>query len=185
VRRVIQLGMLSILSLCFLPIPAAAQLRIIPEVGWSRSASDLGKVAATWGTWYFGRRESSPAFGLSMDILSGNLLRLRVSGLRGSTGTVPLSTRTGQTTEIASRIISFSGSTVLTPAPARFPLQPYLLVGGGMKRWVFGSMDAHELKYAFGREYFPSLVLGGGLELHLGTFTGVLAFSHHLTSSPA
>jgi hypothetical protein len=171
--------------LLFLPMPGAAQTRLIPQVGLYASVSDLGTVDTPSGAKKVGEQESSLAYGLTLDWGSHNYAGFRITGLYGTDSEVPVGGIgcSGSECDLRSTLLGVSASIVLRPIPPGSPFRPYILGGGGIKRYDFEFSEDSQLKDAFGDESKAALVLGIGFDWDLGLLKGNLELADYLSGS--
>ncbi len=168
-----------------LPAPGNAQTRFIPQVGLFASVSDLGTVDSTDEAWDVGEHETSLALGLTLDFASDNTIGFRLTGLYGTDSEVPVGGIgcTGSACELSSTLLGVSGSIVLRLLPRGSPLRPYLLGGGGIKRYDFEFSTDSQLEDAFGDESKAAGVLGAGFDWDLGILKGNLELTDYISGS--
>lgn len=181
------IGLLSalLLSALLLPQTAEAQFRIIPQAGLYASVSDLGTVDSTDGILDVGEHETSFAYGLTLEMASDNLLGLRLTGLYGSDSEVPVGGIgcTGSACDVKSTVLGVSAGAVLRPFGPGSPFRPYLLAGGGIKRYDFEFSSDSQLDDAFGDESVATLVLGVGFDWNLGILQGNIDLADYVSGS--
>lgn len=172
-------------GLLLLPSPGVSQLRVIPQAGLYASVSDLGTVGSTEGALEVGEHETSMALGLTLDMVSASPIGLRISGLYGTRTEVPVGGIgcTGTACDLRSTLLGLSASAVLRPFSGGFPLQPYFVAGGGVKRYNFDFGSDSPLKDAFGDESLAAWVLGVGVDWDLGLARGTLELTDYLSDS--
>jgi len=185
-----KLGLLSfaaVLSACSFPTLVSAQLRVISEFGIDWAPSDLGSIHSEWGTYFVGNRRASPVFALSLEIPAESIIRLRISGVQCLTSNIHVAYGgecRGADCEHPTRIRALSAAAVLSN-PFLFPrLTPYLMVGGGAKRWDFGLPMGFQESGRFREDYRPTLVFGAGVNWDVGVLDGILALSDFVSRSP-
>ena len=168
-----------------LPTPGNAQTRFIPQVGLFASVSDLGTVDSTDEAWDVGEHETSLALGLTLDFASDNTIGFRLTGLYGTDSEVPVGGIgcTGSACDLSSTLLGVSGSIVLRLLPRGSPLRPYLLGGGGIKRYDFEFSTDSQLEDAFGDESKATGVLGAGFDWDLGILKGNLELTDYISGS--
>ena len=174
-----------LLALLLFAAPGSAQTRIIPQVGLYASVSDLGEVDTADGIRSVGAHESSLAYGVTLDFASHNTLGFRITGLYGSKSEVPVDGVgcTGSECDLQTTLLGVSGSVVLRLLPPSSPFRPYVLGGGGMKRFDFEFSSDSQLEDAIGDESQGSLVLGAGLDWDLGFLSGNLELTDFISDS--
>lgn len=164
---------------------ASAQTRLIPRAGLYASLSDLGTVETAEGIRKVGEQETSLALGVTVELGSARSVGLRVSGLYGTKAEVPVGGIgcEGSACDLRRTLLAISGSVVMKPFPGGSNFGPYLLVGGGMKRYDFEFESGSQLKDAFGDESKASWVLGAGFEWNLGLLKGNLELVDYIGDS--
>ena len=174
-----------LLALLLLAAPGSAQTRIIPQVGLYVSVSDLGELDTADGIRNVGEHESSLAYGVTLDFASHNTLGFRITGLYGSKSEIPVDGVgcTGSECDLQTTLLGVSGSVVLRLLPPSSPFRPYVLGGGGMKRFDFEFSSDSQLEDAIGDESQGSLVLGAGLDWDLGFLSGNLELTDFISDS--
>jgi opacity protein-like surface antigen len=184
-NKIFALASILSLSALFFPVHAQAQYRLIPQVGLYTSVSDLGTVDTADGIREVGENETSLAYGLTLDLASFSALGFRVTGIYGSRSEVPVGGIgcTGDGCDIRSTLLGVSGSVVLRLLPAGTPLRPYVLGGGGIKRYDFEFTGDSQLEDAFGDESKRSWVLGAGIEWNVGFLKGNLEVTDYISDS--
>lgn len=181
------LSSLSVLlfGLLFLPAFGAAQLRIVPQAGLYSSVSDLGTVNSSEGVLDVGENETSLALGLSLEMISTGVLGFRLTGLYGTDSEVPVGGIgcEGIDCELRSTVLGLSASAVLRPVRSGFPLLPYLVAGGGLKRYDFDFDAKSPVGDAFDDESKLSGALGLGFDWNLGIVKGNLELVDFISES--
>ncbi len=174
-----------LVGILLLPVPGNAQTRFIPQVGLYASVSDLGTVDSADGIRTVGEQESSLALGLTLDFASDNTIGFRLTGLYGTDSEVPVGGIgcTGSACDLSSTLLGVSGSIVLRLLPRGSPLRPYLLGGGGIKRYDFEFSTDSQLEDAFGDESKATGVLGAGFDWNLGILKGNLELTDYISGS--
>ena len=182
-----KIGIVASILFAFLLFPASgeAQFRIIPQAGLYASVSDLGTVDSSDGIRNVGDQESSLAYGLTLEFSSDNLLALRLSGLFGSDSEVPVRGIgcSGSACDLRSTLLGVSASAVLRPIGPGSRLRPYLLAGGGLKRYDFEFSSDSNLDDAFGDESIAAGVLGLGFDWNMGLLKGNLELVDYISGS--
>jgi hypothetical protein len=174
-----------ILGLTILPPSLSAQLRIIPQGGLYVPVTDLGTVNTTDGAWNVGKRESSLAYGLTLEFSSASAVSFRVSGIYGSDSEVPVGGVgcEGSACNLRSTVLGLSGGIALRVLPQGFPLRPYLLAGGGLKRYDFDVRSDSPVRDALGEEAKAAAVLGLGFDWDIGILRGVVELTDYISGS--
>ena len=174
-----------LLVLLLLPVPGCAQIRLIPQGGLYATVSDLGTVDTPEGAKNVGKQETSFAYGLSLDMSSARIIGYRITGIYGSDSEVPVGGIgcSGAACDLRSTLLGVSASLVLRPFPATFPFRPYLLGGGGIKRYDFSFESDSPVKDAFGDESQAAGVLGLGFDWSLGILSGNLELVDYVSGA--
>jgi hypothetical protein len=167
------------------PVSADAQARLVPQGGLYASVSGLGTVESIEGARDVGERETSLALGLSLDMGYARSLGLRLTGLYGTDSEVPVEGIgcTGTACELRSTMLGLSASLVFRPVPAGFPIRPYILGGGGLKRYEFDPGADAVLKDVFGEESKGAVVWGVGFDWSLAILKGNLELTDYVSGS--
>lgn len=165
--------------------PGDAQIRLIPQVGLYASVSDLGTVDTPDGVQTLGEQGTSLAYGLTLDISSAKVIGYRITALYGSDSEVPVDGIgcTGGACDLRSTLLGVSAGIVLRPIPVSSPFRPYILAGGGIKRYDFDFEAESPLKDAFGDESVATAVLGLGFDWNLGILKGNLELADYISGS--
>lgn len=167
-------AMLGISGLVGAATPASAQVRLIPQAGLYAPVSDLGTVSSGGDAVDVGKRDASFAWGGALELGSGSTA-LRASGLYGTDAEVPVE-GVGcdpQTCETRSTVLALTGALVLRPIDLEL-VRPYVLLGGGLKRYDFEVENGDAVRDAFEDGSEATAHLGAGLELNLGGLRGTV-----------
>jgi hypothetical protein len=182
-----QSGLLAalILGLAVLPASLGAQLRIIPQGGLYVPVTDLGTVNTTEGAWDVGKRESSFAYGLTLESSGVGPLSFRISGIYGSDSEVPVGGVGCEESacNLRSTVLGLSGGIALRVLPQGSPLRPYLLAGGGLKRYDFDFRSDSPVKDAVGDEAKAAAVLGLGFDWDIGILRGIVELTDYISGA--
>ncbi len=156
---------------------AAAQFRVVPQIGMYAPATELPSVGDADD---FGRREASLAYGAAIEFGPG----FRVSVLHGSDGEIPLDAEFGCTECARSTVTSATATLVIRPLPELGFLQPYLVLGGGVKRYDFTRDDLvdENVRAVLSDANDVTGHLGLGVEFDLGP-AGILVELQDLVSN--
>lgn len=175
----------AILAVPIFPGEGSAQSRLIPQVGLYASVSDLGTVDTPDGIREVGEQETSLAYGLSLDLAWSRSLGLRITGLYGSDSEVPVGGIgcEGSECDLRSTILGVSAGAVFRPFAGNANWGPYLVAGGGIKRYNFDFGSDSALKDAFDDSSRASLVLGLGLEWNLAILKGNVELADYVSDS--
>jgi hypothetical protein len=154
------LGLTAVLALA-LPVSAAGQVRLIPQVGLYAPTTELPSLD---GAVDFGKRESSLAFGVAVELAS-----LRVGVLHATEGEIPID-GVGCTDCARSTLTTATASLVIRPLPEIALVRPFVLLGGGVKRYGFTAddLDDEGVEAVLSDENDLTGHLGLGAELGLG-----------------
>jgi len=183
--RLIGVAATLALVLSLSPDPGLAQVRLMPQGGLYASVSDLGVVDTPEGARDLGEQEASFAYGLTVEFNAQAPVRLRLTGLFGSDSEVPVGGIgcEGSACNVKSTLLAVSGGLVLSPVPTGFPFRPFLLAGGGIKRYDFQFESGSQLKDAFGDDSKATLLLGLGFDWNLGILKGTVELSDYISDS--
>jgi len=168
-----------------LPASSQAQIRVIPQGGLYASVSDLGTVDSADGVRTVGEQETSLAYGITLESVSDGPFSLRLTGLYGSGSEVPVGGIgcTGTACDLRSTLLAVSAGAVLRLFPGNLPLRPYVLAGGGIKRYDFEFSEDSQLEDAFGDGTQASGVLGVGFDWNLGILKGNFEITDYVSGS--
>jgi len=185
-KRISSLALVLSVGLLFLaPTRGVAQLRIVPQAGLYASVSDLGTVDSPEGALEVGEQDTSLAFGVTLDFGSERALGFRLSGAYGTDSEIPVGGIgcTGVDCELRSTLLGLTAAAVLRPFPSGFPFRPYVMAGGGFKRYNFDFGSNSPLEEAFGDESVATGMLGLGMEWNLAILRGTLEVTDHFSES--
>ena len=168
-----------------LPHAASSQLRLTPQVGLYASVSDLGTVDSPEGALEAGENETSLALGLTVETDASRSIRFRLSAAYGTNSEVPVGGIgcTGIDCDLQSTLLALTGSVVFRPIRSGFPILPYLVAGGGLKRYDFDFQSESPVGDAFDDESMGTLMLGAGLDWNLGVLRGNLEITDYISGS--
>jgi hypothetical protein len=158
--RIVWIVALAFVSLA-LPTAARSQLRLIPQVGLFAPASELPSPGEAVE---FGKREASLAFGAALEIGS-----LRVAVLHATDGEVPIE-GIGCEECARSTVTTATAALVIRPLPELAFVRPFVLLGGGWKRYDFDTdeLDDGVVAAVLNDSNDLTAHLGLGVELGLG-----------------
>ncbi|MSR35633.1 MAG: hypothetical protein EXR95_03165 [Gemmatimonadetes bacterium] len=148
--------------------PAAAQMRLIPQVGLYSHFSSFPSVSAGARDL---KKSASLAFGASLELGRPDKVSFRVNVLHATDSAVPVGAIGCSGSECArSTVSSATGTLALRPLPNIILVQPYLLAGGGVKRYDFtkGDLQSEGLGSVLSDQNQLTGHLGGGIEVNLG-----------------
>lgn len=184
--RTLCLSLAAALATFALPPAAAdAQLRVIPQAGLYAPVSDLGTVSTVEGARTVGDRDASFAYGLSAELGSGDGTTVRLTAMYGSDSEVPVGGVgcVGDACRLQTTVLNATASVVLRPLPRIILVQPYLLAGGGLKRYGFDPRGDEALRSAFDDESKVTGALGVGLDWTLGVLSGTLEVTDYVSGA--
>jgi hypothetical protein len=132
-----------------------------------------------------GEHETSLALGLTLELASAKSVGFRITGLYGTDSEVPVGGVgcTGNECDLRTTLLVASASAVLKPIPADSPIRPYLVAGGGMKRYDFKFDSGSQLEDALDDETQVSGVVGLGFDWNLGILKGNLELTDYISGS--
>jgi len=147
--------------------PAAAQLRLIPQVGLYTPFAELPSPGAGADEL---KKDGSFAFGAALELGTPDALSFRINLLHATASDVPLSDLGCDADCARSTLSSATATLALRPIPNIVVLQPYLLLGGGLKRYDFTREDLQNegLEAILNDQNQLTGHLGLGVELNLG-----------------
>jgi hypothetical protein len=118
--------------------PVDAQLRLIPQVGLYSPFADLPRPAAGVDAI---KKEGTFAFGAALELGTPDKVSFRVNVLHATDSDVPV-TDLGCDEDCArSSVTTATGTLAVRPLPRIIVAQPYILLGGGLKRYDFTRED--------------------------------------------
>jgi hypothetical protein len=163
------IALVALAAAALLADPASAQLRLVPQVGLYAPASELPSLDDARE---FGKRESSLAYGLALELGPG----LRLAVLHGSEGSIPISGVGCVDCDARSTVTSATATLVVRPLPEIAFLQPFVLLGGGVKRYDFTREDLEDegLRRVLTDTNDATAHLGLGVQIALGGFTALV-----------
>ncbi len=174
------------LGVATLPAAADAQLRLVPQAGLYAPVSDLGTVNTVDGARSVGTRDASFAYGLGAELGNPQGTSVRLTGLLGSGSEVPVGGVgcTGSACDARSTVATLTGSVVLRPIPRIVLVRPYLVAGGGLKRYDFEYDEETDVREALGDDSNEVTgQLGVGVEWNLGLLDGTVELSDYVSPS--
>jgi hypothetical protein len=161
------IGFAALASLLLSAQPAAAQLRLIPQVGLYSPFADLpspGEGAEDL------KKEGSLTYGAAIELGTPDAVSFRINVLHATDSQVPY-TDVGCDEDCARSTVSAATATLaLRPLPNIIVAQPYLLLGGGVKRFDFTRQDLQNegVEAILNDQNQLTGHLGVGVELNLG-----------------
>lgn len=151
---------------------AAQRAELVPQIGLFTPLASLGTAETEGGeTLSLGERERGLAYGLSVEFGGALLAGVRGTVLFGTGSDVPVEgpgCEEGCTLENGLRVLT--GALVIRPLPSLILLRPYLLAGGGWKRFGFdeAELEGLGLQEAVHDQTRTAWQVGVGLELSVG-----------------
>ena len=146
--RILRLAGTSVMGvLCFalLTPEGSAQIRFIPQIGVYSAVQDPGRIRGASGLYDIGRYESTFAFGGAVEFAGSESLGFRLGGLYASEAETALTQVSGVGCETGCPagvdLLSVHGALVVRPLRHLLFVEPYALVGGGLKRFDFEPND--------------------------------------------
>lgn len=169
----------GLVGLLLLPAQGSGQLRLIPRGGLYAPLTDLGTVGSPGNARRVGQHETSLAYGLTLEVASASPVGLRATLLYGSRSRVPVEGIgcTGSECDLRSTLLTLTGSLALRPFPAGLPVRPYILAGGGVKRYAFEFGGDTSIRDAFTGKSQGTILLGLGVDWNLAILKGDLELS--------
>lgn len=164
---------------------AAAQssFRLLPSVGLYVPVSDIGQIqhANVEGVVEFGRAQSTLAFGLAGEFGSDEGASARLNLGYATASDIPIGGVGCETCSARNTLLLATLTIVLRPIPEVIGIQPYALLGGGIKRYNFDLKNFQEdgLGGALADQTQGAAQLGVGTDVNLlglGLFTEVNAY---------
>jgi hypothetical protein len=169
IRATILTAASAALAIALLPSPASAQLRLIPQVGLYQPFTELPSPGSGFNDI---KRKGSFAFGASIELGQPDNVSFRVNVLHATESEVPVSQVTvGCQSDCArSTLTSATATFVIRPLPNIILVRPYLLAGGGVKRYDYTKQDFQQegLRSLFSDQNQLTGHLGLGAEVNLG-----------------
>lgn len=186
-RSVAVLGSsLAVVVLAAVPTPAAAQrAELVPQIGFFNGLRAMGTAESSDGaTLELGDRERGFAYGLSVQFGGAMPAGIRGTVLFGNGSDLPVEgpgCEEGCTLE--NNVRALTGAIVFRPLPGLVVLRPYLLAGGGWKRFGFNDADLATLglEDAVQDQTRTAWQLGVGLELSVGLSAVVLELNDFIS----
>jgi hypothetical protein len=166
--------------------PAQAQLRFLPSVGMYAPLEDLGSIRDSGGQVLVdaGKHDATLAFGLGIELLDPDgLLSLRGQLGYATSADVPIDGIGCTDCELRSTLLTATAAVVVRPVPRLAVVQPFVVVGGGIKRFDFDREDLSSDGFidGFRDQSRPAFQLGTGLQFALGGFRPVVELSAYLS----
>ena len=167
-NRTVSFASLAALSaLALAPLPAAAQLRLIPQVGLYTPFSKLPSPSAGADEL---KKEATLAYGLALELGTPDAVSFRVNALHATDSEVPVGDVGCQDDCARSTVSTLSGTLAIRPIPNLILVRPYALLGGGLKRYDFTKDDLQDegVSAVLSDQNQLTGHVGLGLELNLG-----------------
>jgi hypothetical protein len=82
---------------------------------------------------------------------------------------------------LRSTVLGLSGGIALRPIPEGSPIRPYLLAGGGVKRFDFDFGSDSPVRDALGDEAKAAAVLGLGFDWDIGILRGNVELADYIS----
>jgi hypothetical protein len=161
------IGCAALASLLLSAQPAAAQLRLIPQVGLYTPFAELPSPSVGADEL---KKEGSLAYGAALELGTPDAVSFRLNVLHATDSEVPY-TDVGCDEDCARSTVSAASATLaLRPFPNIIVVQPYLLLGGGVKRYDFTRQDLEDegVEAILNDQNQLTGHLGFGVELNLG-----------------
>jgi hypothetical protein len=181
-RATIRTAALAALSTAFLATPAAAQIRLIPQVGLYQPFSKLPSAGAGFDEL---KKKASFAFGAAIEFGQPDKVSFRVNVLHATDSEVPVEgTGLGCTSDCARSTVSSATATLILRGPNIILVQPYLIGGGGVKRYDYTleNLQNEGVRTLLNDQNQLTGHLGLGAEVNLGVLRLVGEVSDLLSS---
>lgn len=170
-----QVMSLALVAVALAPaLTAAQQAELTPQIGFFQPLTSLGTAESDGGsTFTLGERDRGFAYGVTVQFGGLALAGVRASALFGTGSDVPV-TGPGCGDEAActveNSVRALVGTLIVRPLPSLIVLRPYLLAGGGWKRYGFDEAELEDLglEGAIGDHSNTAWQVGAGVELHVG-----------------
>lgn len=162
----------------------AQSVRLIPQVGVYVPVTDLGEVTGDGfdGAYDFGKKESTRAYGLGVEIGGGGFVGLRGTAAYATSSEIPFSGVGCSTCQGRSSMMALTGGVVLRPFRLLL-VDTYFLGGIGVKRYDFSASDVDELvSGSLDNRYERAYQLGIGAELNLGFLSGLVEVADYIST---
>lgn len=184
--RAVRGSILTLVAFALLgPATAEAQgIRLIPQVGVYVPVSDLGEVTGDGfdGAYDFGKKESTRAYGLGVEVGGGGFVGLRGTAAYATSSSIPFSGIGCSTCQGRSSMMALTGGVVLRPFRLLL-VDTYFLGGIGVKRYDFSASDVDNLvSGSLDNRYERAYQLGVGAELNLGFLSGLVEVADYIST---
>ena len=175
---------LVLCSYALLASEIEGQVRFIPQIGVYSAVDDPGSIRGASGLYDIGRYESTFAYGASVEFAGRESVGFRLGGLYVSEAETAVTAVTGVGCETGCRagvdLLSVTGAVILRPFRDLPVAQPYVVAGGGLKRFNFDPNDFGDgVGQIFSDESEWAGLLGVGAEVDLGGFALTLEVADH------
>jgi len=166
----------AVLTWALFATAAAAQVRFIPQVGLY---SQFTRFPAPRAGAEELKKDATLAFGAALELGRPDKVSFRLNVLHATDSEVPVTDLGCRADCARSTVTSATATLALRPLPRLILIQPYLLAGGGMKRYDFTKDDIRDegLRAVLSEQNQLTGHLGGGVEVNLGALrlTGELS----------
>ena len=185
VHPFVSLFLLLFLLLFLFSSPASAQLRLLPQGGLYASVSDLGTVNTAEGIRRLGEQKASFAYGLTLELRTWKPIQWRLTGLYGSDSELPVGGIgcEGSACDLQSTVLMATAGAALSPFPEGSPVRPFLLAGGGLKKYDFEFTSGSQLEDALGDDSITTILLGIGFHWDLWILSGTVELADYISDS--
>jgi hypothetical protein len=122
-----------------MPGAAEAQISLRPSVGMYVPVSELGQVEGVAGGVELGKAESTLAYGVAVEFGS-----IRANLAYAGNSDIPVDGVGCETCSARSTMLAGTVALAIRPIPQVLFFQPYLLAGGGLKRYNFDPENFDE-----------------------------------------
>ena len=163
---------------------AEGQVRFVPQIGVYSAVDDPGSIRGASGLYDIGRYESTLAYGASVEFAGKESVGFRLGGLYASEAETAVTAVTGVGCETGCPagvdLLSITGAVILRPFRDLPVARPYLVAGGGLKRFDFEPNDFGDgVGQVFSDESEWAGLLGIGAEVDLGGLAVTLEVADH------
>ena len=147
--------------------PAAAQIRLIPQVGLYTPFTDLPSLRAGADEV---KKEATLAFGAALELGQPDAVSFRVNVLHATDSEVPVADVGCQTDCARSTVSTATATLAFRPLPNIILVRPFILAGGGVKRYDYTKQNLQDegLRTLLNDQNQLTGHLGLGAELNLG-----------------
>ena len=165
----------------FVAAPIEGQVRLIPQIGVYSAVDEPGSVQGLNGAYEIGKYESTTAYGAALEFGAGQGVSFRVGGLYAPEAENVVSGVGCQTGCPAGvDLLSVNAALVVRPLGRIFLLEPYLVAGGGLKRFNYEPEDLGDgIGQIFSDESKGAGLLGVGASLSLGAAVLTVELADH------